>query len=113
MTRVTDAALSVAAVLLALLILAALVRAVLGPRFTDRIIAVNVIGTLVVAELAILAVRMREDFLVDVALVYALLNFLTVVVVSRLVLSRPGAAQTRTGIVQTRRKTTWYMRSSL
>ena len=59
MTRVTDAALSGAAVLLALLILAALVRAVRGPRFTDRIIAVNVVGTLVVAELAILAVRLR------------------------------------------------------
>ena len=94
MTRVTDAALSGAAVLLALLILAALVRAVRGPRFTDRIIAVNVVGTLVVAELAILAVRLREDFLVDVALVYALLNFLTVVV-SRLVLSRRARHQNR------------------
>lgn len=95
MTRVTDAALSGAAVLLALLILAALVRAVRGPRFTDRIIAVNVVGTLVVAELAILAVQLREDFLVDVALVYALLNFLTVVVVSRLVLSRRARHQNR------------------
>ena len=36
------------AVVLALLILASLLRAVLGPRFTDRIIAVNVINTLVV-----------------------------------------------------------------
>lgn len=76
------------AVVLALLILATLVRAILGPRFTDRIIAVNVINTLVVAELALLSVWLREDFLVDVALVYALLSFLTVVVVSRMVLVR-------------------------
>ena len=71
-----------------LLILAVLVRAILGPRFTDRIIAVNVINTLVVALLVVLSVWMSEDFLVDVALIYALLSFLTVVVVSRLVLTR-------------------------
>lgn len=76
------------AIVLALLMLATLVRAILGPRFTDRIIAVNVINTLVVAIIVLLSVWLREDFLVDVALVYALLSFLTVVVVSRLVLVR-------------------------
>lgn len=88
METVRDALLTGAAVTLALLILATLVRAILGPRFTDRIIAVNVINTMVVAILAILAVRLEDDFLVDVALVYALLSFLTVVVVSRMVLAR-------------------------
>ena len=44
--------------------------------------------TLVVALLVVLSVWMSEDFLVDVALIYALLSFLTVVVVSRLVLTR-------------------------
>ena len=88
MEQVKNGVLTVGAVVLALLILATLVRAILGPRFTDRIIAVNVINTLVVAELALLAVWLREDFLVDVALIYALLSFLTVVVVSRMVLSR-------------------------
>ena len=43
---------------------------------------------LVVALLVVLSVWMSEDFLVDVALIYALLSFLTVVVVSRLVLTR-------------------------
>ena len=76
------------AVALALLILATLVRAVLGPRFTDRIVAVNVIGTLVIAELMLLSVWLREDFLVDIALVFALLSFLAVVVASRLVIIR-------------------------
>lgn len=88
METVRDTLLTGAAVTLALLILATLVRAILGPRFTDRIVAVNVINTMVVAILAILAVRLEEDFLVDVALVYALLSFLTVVVVSRMVLAR-------------------------
>ena len=88
MEQVKNALLIASAIVLALLILATLVRAVLGPRFTDRIIAVNVINTLVVAEIVLLSVWMQEDFLVDVALLYALLSFLTVVVVSRLVLTR-------------------------
>ena len=54
----------------------------------DRIVAVNVISTLVIAELVLLSVWLREDFLVDVALVFALLSFLAVVVVSRLVAAR-------------------------
>ena len=88
MEQVKDTLLIAGAVVLALLMLATLIRAVLGPRFTDRSIAVNVINTLVVAEIVLVSVWMREDFLVDVALLYALLSFLTVVVVSRLVLTR-------------------------
>ena len=88
MEQVRDTLLVAGAIVLALLMLATLVRAVLGPRFTDRIIADNVINTLVVAEIVLLSVWMEEDFLVDVALLYALLSFLTVVVVSRLVLTR-------------------------
>lgn len=88
MEQVRTWVLTAGAVVLALLILATLVRAVLGPRFTDRIVAVNVISTLVIAELVLLSVWLREDFLVDVALVFALLSFLAVVVVSRLVAAR-------------------------
>ena len=80
MEQVKSWVLSAGAVVLALLILATLVRAVLGPRFTDRIVAVNVISTLVIAELMLLSVWLREDFLVDIALVFALLSFLAVVV---------------------------------
>ena len=88
MNDLKDTVLTAAAVILALLILATLVRAVIGPRFTDRVIAVNMINTMAVAIIAILSVRMEEDFLVDVALVYALLSFLTVVVMTRLVMVR-------------------------
>ena len=88
MEQVRTWVLTAGAVVLALLILATLVRAVLGPRFTDRSVAVNVISTLVIAELVLLSVWLREDFLVDVALVFALLSVLAVVVGSRLVAAR-------------------------
>ena len=88
MEQVKSWVLAAGAVVIALLILATLVRAVLGPRFTDRIVAVNVINTLVIAELMLLSVWMREEFLVDIALVFALLSFLAVVVAARLVAER-------------------------
>mgnify|MGYP005969335151 CR=1 FL=1 len=53
MEQVRNGLLVASALVLAVLILAVLVRAILGPRFTDRIIAVNVINTLVVALLVI------------------------------------------------------------
>ncbi len=77
-----------ATIILAILILVTMIRAILGPRFTDRVIAVNMINTLVVAIICILSVWLQETFLVDVALVYALLSFLTVVVLVRLILIR-------------------------
>ena len=101
MEQVRTWVLTAGAVVLALLILATLVRAVLGPRFTDRIVAVNVISTLVIAELVLLSVWLREDFLVDVALVFALLSFLAVVVVSRLVVrlcAQPDARRRSGGL---------------
>lgn len=75
-------------ILLAFLALAALVRAIRGPRFTDRVIAVNMINTMVVAMICILSVFLKEDFLVDVALIYALLSFLTVIVLAQLIIIR-------------------------
>lgn len=88
MTDLKNNALMICAIILAVLILVTLVRAVIGPRFTDRVIAVNMINTMAVAVICILSVRLQEDFLMDVALVYALLSFLTVVVMTRLVLIR-------------------------
>ena len=85
------------AVVLALMGFAALIRAVLGPRFTDRIIAINVVNTIVVAIITLLSVYLEEDFLVDVALVYALLSFLTVVVLSRMVTFRQKRRKLKSG----------------
>ena len=73
-------------ILMALLLVFTLIRAVKGPRFTDRVVAVNVIGTMATAMLAAVSVILKEYYLADVALVYALLNFLSVVVLCRVVI---------------------------
>jgi len=59
----------------------ALVRAVLGPSVYDRVLAVNMIGTKTVLLLSVIAFLYgRPDFL-DLALAYALINFISVLAV--------------------------------
>ena len=60
-----------------------LVRAIIGPRITDRVVALNMIGTLVVIMICILSYLLEEAFLIDVAILYALLNMLVVVILTR------------------------------
>jgi multicomponent Na+:H+ antiporter subunit F len=63
----------------------AFTRAVKGPRYTDRIVAINMIGTMTTAVICILAVYLNESALIDVSLVYTLLSFLAVVVMCHVV----------------------------
>jgi multicomponent Na+:H+ antiporter subunit F len=62
-----------------------LARALLGPTIYDRILAVNAFGTLTVALIAVLGFLMgRPDFL-DIALGYALINFIGTIAVTKYV----------------------------
>ena len=67
-----------------LFILIAILRSSLGPKTTDRIIAVNMIGTFTIAIIAILTVFLGEDYLADVCLIYAMISFLSVVLLSKI-----------------------------
>ena len=59
----------------------ALVRAMLGPTVYDRVLAVNMFGTKTVLLLSVIAFLYgRPDFL-DLALAYALINFIGVLAV--------------------------------
>jgi multicomponent Na+:H+ antiporter subunit F len=63
----------------------ALARALLGPTVFDRILAVNSFGTLTVALIAVYGfLTARPDFL-DLALVYALINFIGAIAVTKYV----------------------------
>lgn len=57
-----------------------LIRSVIGPRITDRILSINMIGTMVICCLCILSVLMAEAYLVDVALLYAMISFVSVLI---------------------------------
>ena len=72
-----------ALVVLAALTLLCLVRAIRGPRIADRIVSINMISTLTIAMICILAIRQNQGYLMDVALIYALIGFLAVVVLCK------------------------------
>lgn len=60
-----------------------MVRAMKGPRITDRVVAMNVMGTIIVLMVCLLTYFLEEAFLIDVAILYALLNLLIVVILCR------------------------------
>lgn len=69
---------------LALMLVLCLIRAVIGPRIADRLIAVNMMGTMVMVMITLLAVVKDQGYLVDICLIYAMISFLAVVVLTRI-----------------------------
>ena len=70
-------------IILALMLFVCLIRAVKGPRIADRIVAVNMMGTMVMVIIAILAQLFNEGYLVDICLIYAMISFLAVIVLTK------------------------------
>lgn len=69
---------------LSITIFLCLYRGVRGPTLADRIVAINVIGTKTVITISIVSYITRENFFLDVALVYALISFLSTIYISTL-----------------------------
>jgi multicomponent Na+:H+ antiporter subunit F len=59
----------------------ALIRAIKGPSIYDRILAANVFGTKTVLMIAVLGFLMGRPEFMDLALVYALINFVGTIAV--------------------------------
>ena len=73
-----------ALVLLGLGLLAVMVYIIRARLTVDRIIGINLIGTLVAIIIAILTYLLGEDYLADVAIVYVVLSFLAVMLLCRI-----------------------------
>ena len=68
---------------LAVMIILCLIRAIIGPRIADRIVATNMMGTIVMVIIAILAIMLKEGYLVDICIIYAMISFLAVIVLTK------------------------------
>lgn len=68
---------------MAILLFLCLIRAIRGPRLTDRIISANMIGTMTIISIALLSVLLKESYLLDVCLIYAMISFIGVVVLTK------------------------------
>lgn len=76
---------------LAFLMILSMYRAVLGPTVVDRLIGVNAIGSKTTVLLIIIGLLYgRVDMFVDIALAYAMLNFIAVLAASRYFQKRKG-----------------------
>jgi len=80
-----------AGIYLCILMAMSLYRAVVGPTVVDRLIGVNAIGSKTVVLLIIIGfLYHRIDMFVDIALAYAMLNFVAVLGASRYFQKRKG-----------------------
>ena len=70
-------------IILAVMLILCLIRAVIGPRIADRLVSVNMMGTMIMCIIVILGVIMEEGYLADIALIYAMISFLAVVVLTK------------------------------
>ncbi len=61
----------------------ALIRATAGPTVFDRILALNMFGTKTVLLIALVSFATRRPDSLDLALVYALINFIGVIAILR------------------------------
>ena len=73
-------------IFLAIILFACLIRVIMGPRVADRVIAVNMMGTVVMVMISILALLLKEGYLMDICLIYACISFLAVVVITKVYL---------------------------
>ena len=65
-------------------VLLSLYRVIRGPAIIDRIIGVNVIGTKTIAVILLTGYLFeRVEFFIDIAVVYALINFIGAIALSK------------------------------
>lgn len=74
---------TVALLILSVILLLFMIKTIKGPGVADRIICINMMGTIVVVIIAILALKLSEGYLADICIIYALISFLAVVVLCK------------------------------
>ena len=89
-----DTFIILSSIVLALLMGIPLYRAVVGPTVLDRFMGVNAIGSKTTVLLIMIGfIFHRVDMFIDIALAYALLNFIAVIAASRYFHKRKGLSE--------------------
>ena len=90
-------------IVLAVMVVAALIRTVTGKLTVDKIIGINLISTLVVIAIAVLTLLLGEDYIADIAVVYVMISFVAVMLLCRIYINlfaSKGGQDTRKGGVR-------------
>ncbi|MBQ9844912.1 MAG: sodium:proton antiporter [Oscillospiraceae bacterium] len=81
--KIYDGFVIVMLVVLALVVFGYFIRTILGPHFSDRLLAVNSISTVVMLFICFIAVMQGENYIIDIALIYAVLGFVSVIILCK------------------------------
>lgn len=71
------------AIFLGVCIVIALIRVILGPEAPSRVVGLDTINTLVVVSMVVLGAAFEQVIFIDVAIVYALLSFITTLFIAK------------------------------
>ena len=63
--------------------LCGIIRAIAAHSICDRVLSVNMVGSAVIAAILTLTAMLDEGYLADVAVIYVLVNFISVVILNR------------------------------
>ena len=70
-------------IFLLLSIIMAIVRVIRGPTAPDRVVGIDTINTIVIAAMVIFGAAFQEVIYIDVAIVYALLSFISTLFIAK------------------------------
>lgn len=70
--------------ILCVMVFVVFIRTLRGPKITDRILSVNMIGSITIMIICVLAVVLKEAYLADISIIYAMISFLAVVVLCKI-----------------------------
>ena len=71
-------------IVLSLCVVVALIYIIRSHLTVDRIIGINLIGTIVVIVISMLTYLLGEDYLADIAIIYVVLSFIAVMMLCRI-----------------------------
>ncbi|TYQ15600.1 UNVERIFIED_CONTAM: multisubunit sodium/proton antiporter MrpF subunit [Acetivibrio alkalicellulosi] len=70
---------------LIILALAGSLRIVLGPTIWDRLLGLNIFSAKIIMMIVLFSVIMGKPYLLDIAIVYALLGFIGIILIARFI----------------------------
>lgn len=73
----------IVAIILTIMIFLCLYHAIKGPRVADRLVSINMMGTIVIVTIAIIALLKNEGYIIDICMIYAMISFLAVIVLTK------------------------------
>jgi multicomponent Na+:H+ antiporter subunit F len=73
----------IAILVIAALIVLSMIRLFFGPTAPDRVVALDTINTLTIASMILLGVIFGQIIFIDVAIVYALLSFVSTLYIAK------------------------------